>query len=199
MSQSTKRVLLTLRALSLIVCMLLCVCSPLIAHADGGAPNLAYVSGTSYGISVVDVGQAKVIRTLNMKGDPHTILLSADGRFLYITQPAAGEVSIVAAKTGRTICRAHLPGEPTLLAMDQNTDLLYAAENGAARVSAIDPATCTVPRIFQTNSPVYGLGVTFPQGNHSQLWVAGTSELTAFDDGTGQALGSIPVADGPQN
>ncbi|SRR6266516_2654803 len=99
MSQSTKRVLLTLRALSLIVCMLLCVCSPLIAHADGGAPNLAYVSGTSYGISVVDVGQAKVIRTLNMKGDPHTILLSADGRFLYITQPAAPPQSVLKPDT----------------------------------------------------------------------------------------------------
>src|SRR6266702_856341 len=110
MSQSTKRVLLTLCALSLIACMLLCTCSPLTARADGGAPNLAYVSGTSYGISVIDVGQAKVIRTLNINGDPHTILLSADGRFLYITQPAVGEVSIVAAKTGRTICTAHLPG-----------------------------------------------------------------------------------------
>ena len=29
------------------------------ASADGGAPNLAYVSGTSSGISVIDVGQAK--------------------------------------------------------------------------------------------------------------------------------------------
>ena len=32
-------------------------------QADGGAPNLAYVSGTSSGISVIDVGQAKVIIT----------------------------------------------------------------------------------------------------------------------------------------
>src|SRR5712692_10788422 len=32
-------------------------------YADGGAPNLAYVSGTSSGISVIDVGQAKVIIT----------------------------------------------------------------------------------------------------------------------------------------
>jgi len=199
MSRSTKRLLLTLCALSLIACLLLCLYSPAKVHADGGAPNLAYVSGTAHGISVIDVGQAKVIRTLNIAGDPHTIFLSTDGRFLSITQPAVGEVSIVAAKTGRTICTAHLLGEPTLLAMDQNTNLLYAAGNGATRVSAIDPATCAILRTFQTNSPVYGLGVTFPQGNHSQLWVAGTSELTVFDDRTGQALGSIPVADGPQN
>jgi hypothetical protein len=199
MSQSTERALLRLCALSLIACLLLCLYSPAKVHADGGAPNLAYVSGTAHGISVIDVGQAKVIRTLNINGDPHTIFLSIDGRFLYITQPVVGEVSIVAAKTGRTICTAHLPGEPTLLAMDQNTNLLYAAGNGATRVSAIAPATCAIPRTFQTNSPVYGLGVTFPQGNHSQLWVAGTGELTVFDDRTGQTLGSIPVADGPQN
>ncbi len=70
MSQSTKRVLLTLCALSLIACLLLCLYSPAKVHADGGAPNLAYVSGTAHGISVIDVGQAKVIRTLNINGDP---------------------------------------------------------------------------------------------------------------------------------
>src|SRR5579859_3679170 len=40
------------------------------ARADGGAPNLAYVSGTGGGISVIDVGQAKVTRTFAVTGDP---------------------------------------------------------------------------------------------------------------------------------
>src|SRR5260370_2371882 len=73
-------------------------------QADGGAPNLAYVSGTSSGISVIDVGQAKVIRTIPVSGDPHTILLSPDGIALYVTQPALGQVSVLSAKTGQAIC-----------------------------------------------------------------------------------------------
>ncbi|MDQ2717348.1 MAG: hypothetical protein M3Z08_20810 [Chloroflexota bacterium] len=59
-------------------------------HADGGAPNLAYVFGTTQGISVIDVGQARVTKVIALAGDPHSILLSQDGRFLYVTQPALG-------------------------------------------------------------------------------------------------------------
>ena len=64
------------------------------ASADGGAPNLAYVSGTPSGVSVIDVGQAKVTKTMTVAGDPHTILLSQDGSFLYAAQPAVGQVSV---------------------------------------------------------------------------------------------------------
>src|SRR5437660_5810750 len=57
------------QALSLLlVLMLLGFCSPPRAQADGGAPNLAYVSGTSSGISVIDVGQAKVTKTISVPG-----------------------------------------------------------------------------------------------------------------------------------
>src|SRR2546426_2152460 len=87
-------------------------------HADGGAPNLAYVSGTSSGVSVIDVGQAKVTKTISVAGDPHTILLSQDGGFLYVAQPAVGQVSVIRADTGRIFCTAHLPGDPSLLAID---------------------------------------------------------------------------------
>ena len=93
-------------------------------YADGGAPNLAYVSGTSSGISVIDVGQAKVTKIIPVIGDPHAILLSLDGSALYVTQPTSGQVSILAAKTGRLICTAHLGGTPTLLALDPNRETI---------------------------------------------------------------------------
>src|SRR5258708_35467714 len=69
-------------------------------HADGGAPNLAYVSGTSSGVSVIDVGPAKVTKTISVAGGPHTILRSQDGRFLYVSQPSAGQESAMMANTG---------------------------------------------------------------------------------------------------
>ena len=87
-------------------------------RADGGAPNLAYVSGTSSGVSVIDVAQAKVTKTISIAGNPHTILLSQDGGFLYVSQPAVGQVSVIRASTGRIFCTAHLPAEPSLLAID---------------------------------------------------------------------------------
>src|SRR5260370_26753412 len=115
-------------------------------QADGGAPNLAYVSGTSSGISVIDVGQAKVIRTIPVSGDPHTILLSPDGVALYVTQPALGQVSVLAAKTGQVICTARVGRTPILLALDPNTSTIYSAGSASTRGSALNASNCSSNR-----------------------------------------------------
>mgnify|MGYP001437008955 CR=1 FL=1 len=170
-------------------------------HADGGAPNLAYVAGTSHGISVIDILQQKVTRTIAVNGDPHTILLSLDGRFLYVTQPAIGRVAVIVARTGQTYCTANLPGHPTLLALGTDTTTLYAADNDG-NISAIDSTTCAIRETFEAHDRVYGLvvaGVT--TGNNilsDQLWVAGTDALLLFN-AKGQQLASVPIAGGPQS
>ncbi len=173
------------------------------ARADGGAPNLAYVSGTTGGINVIDVGQAKVTKTIAVTGDPHTILLSSDGRYLYITQPTVDQVSVIAARTGQIVCSTHLAGRPSLLALDLAANILFAAGNGASDVSAIDPTNCKVLRSFMTQTPVSGLTLASPgtgleAGNSTQLWVAGTQSVLVFNDRTGQLLATIPLLDGPQ-
>jgi len=173
-------------------------------HADGGAPNLAYVSGTSSGVSVIDVGQAKITKTITVAGDPHTILLSQDGGFLYASQPAVGQVSVIMAETGRVFCTAHLPGKPSLLAIDPDTNTLYAAGSGATQVTALDPTNCNVLQTLGVNGPVYGLALALTAGSSinggvsNQLWVASTDSLTIFDDRTEQTLGTVPLPEGPQ-
>ena len=192
-----------------LVPVLLCLCTPQQAHADGGAPNLIYVSGTAHGISVIDIndvidtGVPKVTSTISVPGDPHTILLSLTGRELYVTQPTLGQFTTIATKKGQSICSVHLPGQPTLLALDTITGTMYTAGNGADLVTALDPMKCAVQRTFNTTSPVFGIAVTVfasdtADGGSNQLWVASTNGLTIFDDQTGQLLGSIPLAGGPQ-
>jgi DNA-binding beta-propeller fold protein YncE len=172
---------------------------PFPAQADGGAPNLAYVAGTPRGISIIDIAQEKVTGTIAADGNPYTILLSLDGRFLYVTQPALGRISIIAARTGQTVCSADLPGHPTLLALSSDGTVLYAAGN-EGNISAIDATTCAVRQTFETNDRVYGLaivGVTSGNSWSDQLLVAGTTSLTIFNE-KGQQLDSIPLAGGPQ-
>ncbi len=185
----------------LLVFTLLSLCSPPRVRADGGAPDLAYVSGTPSGISVIDVLQGKVTKIISVAGDPHTILLSLDGRFLYVTQPGLGQVSVILAETGRPVCTTRLPGKPAFLAFDQYSNILYTAGSGAARVTALDPTTCAVRHVFQVESSVYGLAVavmaTGSSVNH-QLWVAGMDALTIFDGLTEQQPANIPIPNGPQ-
>ncbi len=186
----------------LLVMVSLVLLTPRAAHADGGAPNLAYVAGTSHGISVIDVAQQKVTSTLAADGDPHTILLSLDARFLYVTEPTLNRVAILAAKSGQTVCTANVPGQPSLLALDPGTNILYAAGNGATSVSAIDTTDCTIKQTLKTAGNVYGLAVAVvgggpSGGNGNQIWVSDTTSVTIFDS-AGKQLTSIPVNGGPQ-
>ncbi len=174
-----------------------------VAQADGGAPNLAYVSDGGKGVSVIDVSQQKVVNTINAGGDPHLLALSADGRFLYVAEPQAGRLAAIAAKTGTTFCSAKVPGQPNLLVMDVNNTTLYMAGQGAASVTVIDANTCAIKRTLHTNGPVYGLavaaiGAALTANNGDQLWVATANTLTIFDDNSGRQLGQVSVPAGPR-
>lgn len=174
---------------------------PIAAHADGGAPQLAYVAGTPKGISYIDIQQQKVTGTISVPGDPHETMLSIDGRYLYITQPALGQFLMLSAKTGQTICTAKVPGHPTLLTYDTTNNLLFAAANDAASVTEIDGNTCKIVHTFQTGSPVYGLAVAnvgSANGTSDQLWVSGTSSVKVLDVGKYTQLANIPISGGPQ-
>src|SRR6266478_7174096 len=173
-------------------------------HADGGAPQLAYVAGATQGISIIDIAQRRVTGTIAVAGSPRTVLLSPDGYALYVTQPTLGRVALIAAKTGKTLCTASLPGQPSLLALSLDATVLYAAGQGDTSVRALDPMTCTVQQTFETHEPVYGLAVAASTAadatpsTPNQLWITGTTSLTVFEV-NGHLLGSVPIAGGPQN
>jgi hypothetical protein len=183
----------------LILCLFLL---PAPTHADGGAPNLAYVAGTAKGISVIDIGQQQVTNTLAATGDPQTILLSVDGRLLYVTEPALKRVAVIATYTKTTLCTVSYPGHPTLLTIDPGTNTLYVAGSDAHVVLAFNPLTCAIQHTLTTSGPVEGLAVAVVGGgvlggNGNQLWVANANVLTVFD-ATGQQLTDIPLPDGPR-
>ena len=48
---------------------------PSTAHADGGAPQLAYVAGTTRGISVIDIAQRRITGTIAESGNPRGLYL----------------------------------------------------------------------------------------------------------------------------
>jgi DNA-binding beta-propeller fold protein YncE len=168
------------------------------ARADGGAPQLAYIADTAKGVSVVDIQQKAVTNTFSLAGNPQTIYLSADGRFLYVTQPSLGRVTALTARTGQTFCTVNVPGQPSLLAFDPGSNLLYTAGNAAASVTVFDPNTCAIKKTIQTSGPVYGLAIA-DIGNSTtgdQIWVSVPGGLEVFDNQ--RLIASLPIPGGAQ-
>lgn len=170
-------------------------------HADGGAPNLAYVAGAGQGVGVVDIAQQRIAHNFAVTGGPDTLLLSPDGSLLYVTQPAAGRVVALAAKTGQVICSASFPGHPALLALSVDATMLYVAGLNETSMLVLNAQTCAQERSFQAPEPVHWLAASLSNATsvvpRTQLWLAGTSGVQILDD-QGQVLDSIPVAGVPQ-
>lgn len=164
-------------------------------YADGGAPNLAYVAGGGSGVSVFDIGQKKVTGSFKIAGSPHSVYLSLDGRFLYVTQPALDQFSILAAKDGSVVCTAHVPGKPSLLSFDPQTNSLFVAGNGSASISEIDISNCAVLHTFQIGAPVYGLAVVnlASSTQNNQLWVSHGTNVSVVDTKTRQVLATVTL------
>jgi DNA-binding beta-propeller fold protein YncE len=165
--------------------------------ADGGAPQLAYVSGTAHGISIIDILQQKVTDTLPLPGNPATVLLSVDGNILYVTQPELNRVTAVAMKTKQILCTASVAGYPSLLTLDSGTDTLYVAGPASNSVTALNPLNCATRFSKKVSAPVQGLAVAnvgngIAGANGDQLWITYTGGLSVLSsDGT--VLARVPV------
>ena len=194
--------------LSLTCCgALLLICVALVSlavhvtvHADGGAPNLAYVAGAGRGIQVIDIARQKILHDFSVAGSPRMILLSPDGGILYVTQPTLGQVSELVARTGRVLCTRSMPGHPTLLALSADGTRLYVAGEASTQVTVLDSATCNVQQTYQINQQVNGLAVTtvvFNNEIRAQLWIAGTTELTVITEQEPQ-IERIAIPGGPR-
>ncbi|GCF11434.1 YncE family protein [Dictyobacter arantiisoli] len=164
--------------------------------ADGGAPNLAYVAGTSADISVIDVTQQKVTRTIATTGDVYSLLLSIDGRYLYVSQPQLGRVAILAANTGNLICSVPLSGQPAFLALDPINTVLYVAGNHTDMITVLNATNCKIQHILHASTSINGIALAFagtnlPEGNDTRLWATTPLGLAAFNTRTGQLIASI--------
>lgn len=167
------------------------------AHADGGAPDLAYVAGASEGIGIIDVAQQKLAKTFAVAGDPGMVLLSLDGKLLYVAEAAAGRVVALAAKTGQPVCRAAFPGHPSLLALSSDGTILYVAGTNERTILALNTQTCQLQHSFQNAEAISWLAATISDTQSNQLWVAGATSVSVLNE-QWQVIASVPIAGTPR-
>ncbi len=170
------------------------------AHADGGAPNLAYVAGGGQGLSVIDIGQQKITHNLALGGDPAMVFLTLDGRYVYVAQPGLNKVTMLAALTDQPVCSVTISDQPSLFAFDLGVNTLYVAGNGASGITALNESSCTIKKTIPTDGPVYGMGTAEVGsgqngGTGNQLWFTTTHDLNVYQE---NKIQKIAVPGGPQ-
>ena len=158
------------------------------ARADGGAPNLAYVSGTPDGVSVIDIASKQFTGTIHVDGDPRGMTLSADSRFLYVAQAAKNDVAVVDALSKQATNTIPAGPEPTALILDLvDPSHLWVANTGSDTVTVLNPDTGKKLATISVGLHPTGITIAGPSSGINET--DGSSEvLVANQDG-----GSISV------
>jgi YVTN family beta-propeller protein len=158
------------------------------AHADGGAPNLAYVSGTADGVAVIDIAGKQVTGTIHIDGDPRGMTLSADSRFLYVAQAAKDEVAVVDALSKQVVNTLPVGQGPTALILDLiDPGHLWVANTGSDTVTVLNPDSGQKLATISVGLHPSGITIAGPSSGINET--DGSSEvLVANQDG-----GSVSV------
>lgn len=169
------------------------------ALADGGAPNLAYVvGGGNQGdhLVVVDIAQRKVAWSVSLGSQPQSIVLSADGRFAYVTEPGANRVAIVDTSAHQVVGSMTVGSRPQAMAADPTSSLysLFVANAKGNSLTALDAVTQQVRATIPVGQEPVGVAVASPLSGISDSGDPSSREVYVANRAS-QTLSVVLVSD----
>jgi DNA-binding beta-propeller fold protein YncE len=136
--------------------------------AFGVGDTLLYVTSMSGDVSVVDVRTNAVVRTWELGGTLQDVVVSPDGRTLYVAhEDSKNAIDVVDASTGIVSARFVLGAGAFGLALAPDKHSLYATEPSLGLVAVVDLTSGRISRTFT---------------------VGGIPRRIGFDRSTGRAL-----------
>lgn len=132
--------------------------------ADGGAPNLAYIveAGPASGVAIMDIAQRRLVGHVAINGDPRSVILGADSRFVYVSEAANDRIAVVDANTRRVVAAIPAGRGPGPLAYSAVTGNLLVADTTGDTVTIINVVERRVIATVPVGNHPSGIGVAEP-------------------------------------
>jgi YVTN family beta-propeller protein len=127
------------------------------------------------GIGVYDVAKGKLVKMLKAGSDPEEFDISADGKYLYVSNEDVAGVSILDLSTEKIVATLPTGEEPEGVEMSPDGKLVYATSEDAGEIYKIDTATQKVVNKLKVGRRPRTIA-WMPDGKH--VWV------NAENDGT---------------
>ena len=134
-------------------------------------------------VSIVDLQQNKVVRTVTTGNAPNYAAVSKDGKAVYVSNSGSGNVSVIDPGNWSVVRTLEAGPGPEHLALSKDEQTLYVTNPAAGTVSAIDIAAGRVARKYQLDAKLHGLDIS---DDGSTLFVTsrGANKLIALDPNT---------------
>ncbi|WP_129140144.1 beta-propeller fold lactonase family protein [Modicisalibacter coralii] len=106
-------------------------------HGDGGTVSREAAStGLLY---VADTVTSQVVRTLEVPGPVHHVLVTQDGRHAVSTHPMGGGISVVSLDSGQVIASVATGPNPNYLVQNEEGGSIFVSNAGNGTISEVDP------------------------------------------------------------
>jgi len=116
-----------------------------LAPAMASAGPKAYVGNFNDNtVSVIDTASAKVVATVPVAAGPHGIVISPDGRWVYVCGDGSSAVSVIDTLTDTVARTIEVGKSPHGNRLTSDGKMLLVAVNGADRIAFVDTATQAV-------------------------------------------------------
>jgi YVTN family beta-propeller protein len=110
------------------------------------------------GISIIDTGSGKVVRTVDAKTQrSNRVKITPDGRYALLTDLAAGNLLVFDAHNYTEVKRVNLGAETTGILIAPDGATAYVAVSGANHVAVIDLKTLSVAKTIDTGRQPDGM------------------------------------------
>lgn len=169
-----------------------------IIHHQAITPDGRYVISTHPtrgNISVADLQQNKVVRTVKTGKAPNYALVSKDGKEVYVSNSSDGTISIIDVETWMEVRTMPAGPGPEHLALSGDGKTLFVTNPRAGTITAIEIASGTVIKTYQFGGKLHGLDIS---DDGTTLFVTNRSEdkLIALNPQT-DVRREIPLSPAP--
>jgi YVTN family beta-propeller protein len=163
-------------------------------HAAPIAPIKAYVElFKDNSVAVLDTSTNRVIKTIPVPAGPHGIVITPDGRLVYVSSDGASTVSVIDTTTDAITASVEVGKTPHGLALTPDAKTVLVAGFGTNQLSFIDVATNTVSGAASVSSP-HNIAIT-PDGRRAYVasQVQGSAALVIVDLSSRSVVGRVAL------
>ena len=163
-------------------------------HTAPISPIKAYVGlFKDNAVAVLDTGTNRVIKTIPVPAGPHGMVITPDGRLVYVSSDGASTVSVIDTTTDAVTASIEVGKTPHGLALTPDAKTVLVAGFGTSQLSFIDVATNTVSGAVPVPIP-HNIAVT-PDGQRAYVasQVQGSAALVIVDLSSRSVVGRVAL------
>jgi 40-residue YVTN family beta-propeller repeat/40-residue YVTN family beta-propeller repeat len=150
-------------------------------------------------VSAIDIAKGEVVATIPVEAGPHGMILSTDGRWLYVSSDGSSSVNVIDTNTNKVSSLINVGKSPQGLSLSPDGKYLLVCVNGDDKIVYVDTKKKKIVASVKVGKP-HTISVS-PKGKVAYVTsqVVGKFNLSVIDLKAHKVLRNIPLEKTPRD